>query len=79
MKKLINSTVSGIALAAMTAGSVSAQCTNEVWNKVMERGKIVIGVKADYKPWGFRDESGNLVGMEIDMAKDVGRKDGGLA
>lgn len=76
MKKLINSTVSGIALAAMAAGSVSAQCTNEVWNKVMERGKVVIGVKADYKPWGFRDESGNLVGMEIDMANDVAAKMG---
>jgi polar amino acid transport system substrate-binding protein len=31
----------------------------------------VVGVKADYKPWGFRDSSGKLVGMEIDMAQDV--------
>ena len=76
MKNIINSTVSGLALAAMAATSVSAQCTNEVWNKVMERGKVVIGVKADYKPWGFRDESGNLVGMEIDMANDVAAKMG---
>lgn len=76
MKNIINSTVSGIALAAMAATSISAQCTNEVWNKVMERGKVVIGVKADYKPWGFRDESGNLVGMEIDMANDVAAKMG---
>jgi len=37
----------------------------------MERGKIVIGSKADYKPWGFRDESGELVGVEVDMAKEV--------
>ena len=76
MKKIVRSTVSGLALAAMAAGSVSAQCTNDVWNKVMERGKVVIGVKADYKPWGFRDESGNLVGMEIDMANDVAEKMG---
>jgi polar amino acid transport system substrate-binding protein len=39
--------------------------------KVMERGKLVVGVKADYKPWGFRDSNGKLVGMEIDMARDV--------
>lgn len=67
--------LSGVALFAVTAGIATAgnaaQCTNDVWNKVMERGKIVIGVKADYKPWGFRNESGELVGMEIDMAKDV--------
>ncbi len=73
MKNLIKSTVSGIAAAAMMAGSVSAACTNDTWNKVMERGKIVIGVKADYKPWGYRDSDGNLVGMEIDMAMDVAK------
>ena len=59
----------GVALGATAAAA--EQCTNEAWNRVMERGKVVIGVKADYKPWGFRDSSGELVGMEIDMAKDV--------
>ncbi len=54
------------------SGIASAECTNDVWNKVMERGTIVIGVKADYKPWGFRDSDGNIVGMEIDMANAVG-------
>lgn len=63
--------------AALTAALLSsgvahaAQCTNDTWNKVMDRGKIVVGVKADYKPWGFRNSSGKLVGMEVDMAKDV--------
>ena len=71
MNSIFKSAVSAIALAAMSATSVSAACTNDVWNKIMERGKIVIGVKADYKPWGYRDENGNLVGMEIDMAMEV--------
>lgn len=31
----------------------------------------MVGVKADYKPWGFRDTSGGIVGMEADMAQDV--------
>lgn len=70
MKKILAAT-SGLAMLAATAGVASAACTNDVWNKVMERGKVVIGVKADYKPWGFRDSDGNLVGMEIDMAKEV--------
>lgn len=64
----------GVAAAAMTVTAVTAQaasCTNDVWKKVMERGKVIVGVKADYKPWGFRNESGEIVGMEIDMAKDV--------
>ncbi|MFQ5784770.1 MAG: transporter substrate-binding domain-containing protein [Alphaproteobacteria bacterium] len=60
--------VVGFALVASQANAA-----NERFKKVLERGKVVVGVKADYKPWGFRDSSGNLVGMEIDMAKDVAK------
>jgi len=56
---------------ALVSVANAGRCTNDRWNKVMNRGKIVIGVKADYKPWGYRDTSGKLVGMEVDMAKDV--------
>ena len=65
---LITSFVSSLALGNL---AVAGQCTNDVWNKVMKRGKVVVGVKADYKPWGYRSTSGELIGMEIDMAKDV--------
>ncbi len=58
----------GIAIA-MTSGN--AQAKNDRFKKVLERGTLVVGVKADYKPWGFRDSSGAIVGMEIDMAQDV--------
>ncbi len=65
--------VATIAFVLMLGGvSVShAQCTNDVWNKVMSRGKLIVGVKADYKPWGYRNENGDIVGMEIDMAQLV--------
>ena len=39
-----------IALSLVSTAASAGQCTNDVWNKVMKRGKIVIGVKADYKP-----------------------------
>ena len=72
MKKHLKTGVCSLALIAFTTtAAYAAQCTNETWNRVMERGKIVVGVKPDYKPWGFRNESGDLVGMEIDMAQDV--------
>ncbi len=71
MKKIIAGlAVSAIALSA-AAATAAERCTNDVWNKVMDRGKIVIGAKADYKPWGFRNSDGTLVGMEADMAQDV--------
>ena len=77
MKRLFASALAGaFALTPLAASADGHACKNEVWNKVMSRGKIVVGVKADYKPWGFRDTSGDIVGMEIDMAKDVAAKMG---
>lgn len=79
MFKTLPATLGGLTVAALMGSAAFADnhtCTNDTWKKVMERGKIVIGVKADYKPWGFRDESGALVGMEIDMAMDVAAKMG---
>ena len=74
LKTLVATSIAFAPVAAM-AGSHS-QCSNDTWNKVMSRGKLVVGVKADYKPWGYRDSSGEIVGMEIDMAKDVAAKMG---
>jgi polar amino acid transport system substrate-binding protein len=51
--------------------TTQANAANERFKKVLDRGVLVVGVKADYKPWAFRDSSGKLVGMEIDMAQDV--------
>ena len=71
-KKFFTAGLIGSALASLAiAPTQAAECTNDVFNKVMGGGKLIVGVKADYKPWGYRDESGNLVGMETDMAQDV--------
>jgi polar amino acid transport system substrate-binding protein len=43
-------------------------------DNIKQKGTLVVGVKADYPPWGMRDSNGNIVGMEIDMAKDVARR-----
>ncbi len=71
--KILKTTVAASTLAAFSLASTSAYaaCTNDVFKKVMTAGKIVVGVKADYKPWGFKDPSGAIVGMEVDMAQDV--------
>jgi len=61
--------ITAAALIFASSTSYAASCTNDTWNKVMKRGKMVVGVKADYKPWGFRDTNGAIVGMEADMAK----------
>jgi polar amino acid transport system substrate-binding protein len=41
---------------------------------VKQKGKIVVGVKADYKPFGYTDPSGKIIGLEIDLANDIARR-----
>jgi len=67
--KLFSRIVITVIVLALFAPAAYAK--NDRFFEVIKKGKIVIGVKPDYKPWGFRDPSGKLIGMEIDMAQDV--------
>ena len=74
MKMKKTAVIAGVAAALLVTSvpvNAAPQCTNDTWKKIMERGKIVIGVKADYKPWGHLSSDGKLVGMEADMAQDI--------
>ena len=39
-----------------------------------ERNKIVIGLDDNFPPFGFHDKSGELVGFDIDMAKEAAKR-----
>ena len=67
MKKLL--IAAGIALVA---GALPASA--DVLAKIKEKGVLTVGVKADYKPFGFRDPSGAIVGIEPDLAADVAKR-----
>ncbi len=71
IKSLTRTALGAVILTSFTLAATQANAANDRFKKVLDRGKLVVGVKADYKPWGFRDSSGKLVGMEIDMAQDV--------
>src|SRR6266702_6518275 len=43
-------------------------------DKIKQRGLIVVGTKVDYKPFGFRDPAGNIVGFEPDLAAEVAER-----
>ena len=74
VKTRIKTVVATAVAAAGWALGTSAQaevCSNDTLKRIMERGKVVVGVKADYKPWGYKNTDGEIVGMEVDMAQSV--------
>jgi hypothetical protein len=68
--KLINAAFGIAAAILLVAGPAAAQTLD----KIKQRGVLVVGSKADYKPFGFRDPAGNIVGFEPDLGRDVAER-----
>lgn len=66
LQRIVLSLAAG-ALALFVTQNASAQSLD----RIKQRGTLVVGVKADYKPFGFRDPQGAIVGFEPDLAADV--------
>lgn len=63
-------------LAACSSSSNSSSSAADKLQSIKDAGKIRIGMEGTFKPWGYHDESGSLVGMEKEigdlLAKDLG-------
>ena len=63
------------ALAAFSAVALPSRATAaDGVDAIKERGTLIVGVKADYKPFGFRDPSGTIIGLEPDLAADLAKR-----
>lgn len=69
LKTYLQKTISASIFCTVAMASQVVQA--DVIDDVKERGVLKVGVKADYRPYGFRDPSGAIVGIEPDLAKDV--------
>ena len=57
------------ALACATSFAALPAVAQDTIAKIKEKGVLSVGVKNDYKPWGFLEPSGKIVGLEIDLAQ----------
>ncbi|MEO8847346.1 MAG: transporter substrate-binding domain-containing protein [Casimicrobiaceae bacterium] len=64
-----------IVAGAMALGLLGATVANaDVLSDVKNKGTLVVGTKADYRPFGFLDPSGKIVGFEPDLAADLAKR-----
>lgn len=66
------SPVENRAIAAETNSAITPEINT--LDKIKKRGKLIIGVKDNLSPLGFRDRSGNLLGLEIDIARELAKE-----
>ena len=68
MKKIVS-----LVLLLMLTGLVLAGCGSTATKAPVQK-KIIIGLDDSFPPMGFRDEKNNIVGFDVDMAKEAGKR-----
>jgi L-cystine transport system substrate-binding protein len=46
----------------------------DLFAKIKDDGKILIGTEGTYAPFTFHDESGNLTGFDVEIAKEIAKR-----
>ncbi len=64
-------------LALLSAAAVlavgAAHAEGNKMDEVLKRGKLVVGTGSTNAPWHFKDQSGQLVGFDVDVAKIIAK------
>lgn len=67
----VSNVKSAAASAASKAGSAASTLSTDSWQRIKDKGEIVVGLDDEFVPMGFKNEKGELVGFDIDMAKEA--------
>lgn len=62
-----------VSLAAGLLALVGRHASADDLATIEHRGTLIVGVKVDYPPFGFRSPSGEIIGIEPDLAADVAK------
>ncbi len=86
MKKSIFKRIAAAAFASVmlfTVGCGSSDSSSKAstgedtsLTKVMDSGKLVLGLDPTFKPMGYTDDNDEIVGFDIDVAKEVAKRMG---
>ena len=68
--------IAAVALAGAAASGAGEGGEDLSLQRVIDKGTFVLGLDDAFPPMGFRDESGEIVGFDIDTAREVCRRIG---
>lgn len=63
-----------VATATVAICATHAPAHAQSLDDVRRRGTLIVGTKFDFKPFGFRDIDGAIIGFEPDLARDIARR-----
>lgn len=75
MKKRVMSLIL-LAMTAVTAVGCGKKEEKTDLAKIKDKGEMVVGLDDTFVPMGFKDESGEIAGFDVELAKEVAKKIG---
>ena len=69
MKRLLS-----LLLTTCLAAAAPHAMAQDALAKIKSDGVIKIGINPDYRPFGMRDNTGAIIGIEPDLAQDIGKR-----
>ncbi len=75
MKKFIAAVLTAATMLTVFAGCKSKTDSSDA-SGAATNGKFVVGFDAEFPPMGFKDDQGNYVGFDLDLAKEAAKRMG---
>lgn len=73
MRSTLHNMAALVGAVAIVAGGASVAEAQGKLDEVLSRGKLIVGTGSTNPPWHFVDESGKIVGYDVDIAKVVAK------
>ncbi len=74
MKKLLVVAICLIAVGVSACKKQNQQKETEVLEKKVEKSTFVVGLDDSFPPMGFRDSNNEIIGFDVDLAREVAKR-----
>ena len=70
MKKLVSILLALTMMLGCCVAFADA-ATDDSYQKILDKGQLIMGLDDSFPPMGFRDENGDIVGFDVDVAREA--------
>lgn len=77
--KFLGAIIAILALSLVIAGCSSSKessTSDQSWESIQKKGYFILGLDDSFPPMGYKNAQGEIVGLDIDLAKAVAKKIG---
>lgn len=63
-----------ILIVFVSSGFVKKNNKTNLYEYIIQKDKMIVGISFDSKPFGFKDSDGQIKGMEADLAREIAER-----